>query len=378
MRFLVLLAAICLTAQDDEELVARHAASASESMRAGDYVSAERMNRAIIRLRPRLAEAQVNLGLSLFLQKKYGDAIGAFEHGLHLKPELANAWLFLGICEFNVNRPRLAIPALRKFTTQTPGDFQGQYFLGLSYLALEQYPEATKPLMAARVIDPGNVDVRYHLAQTYLGQARKDPAKIDSLSRLYEETVKDLAAINPQSFRIAQLRAGYFEASGKRPEAIGELEKLLQHDPKVRGLHYTLGCLYTEARQYDKALQQFDAEMGLDAPYPRTYLQLGHVYLALEKPSQALPLLEKAIQTEPESAGLVWVDIGRTYRALNRAGKAVTSYEEAIKLGEGNASVYYQLAMAARSAGDLRRSREALEISQRLRREEKPNHVAIP
>ncbi len=377
MRFWVLLFAISLIAQDDEELVARHAASASEAMRAGDYRSAERVNRTIVRLRPNLAEAQVNLGLSLFLQKKYEDAIGAFEHGLHLKPGMANAWLFLGICKFNVNRPRQAIPALRKFTAQNPGDFQGQYFLGLAYLALEQYPEAATALIAARTIDPGSVDVRYHLAQTYLGQARKDPAKIDSLSRLYEETVKDLAAIDPKSFRIAQLRAGYFEASGKRPEAIGELEKLLQHDPKVRGLHYTLGCLYTEARRYEEALQQFDAEMGLDAPYPRTYFQLGHVYLALEKPSRALPLLEKAIQMEPEIAGLVWVDIGSAYRALKLAGKAVTSFEEAIKLGERNASVYYQLAMAARIAGDSKRSGEALEISQRLRREEKSKHVAI-
>ena len=122
MRFWVLLFAISLIAQDDEELVARHAASASEAMRAGDYRSAERVNRTIVRLRPNMAEAQVNLGLSLFLQKKYEDAIGAFEHGLHLKPGMANAWLFLGICKFNVNRPRQAIPALRKFTAQNTGE----------------------------------------------------------------------------------------------------------------------------------------------------------------------------------------------------------------------------------------------------------------
>ena len=377
MRFVVFWAAIGLLAQDNEDLVARNAASASEAMRQGDYPSAERINRVIVRLRPKMAEAQVNLGLSLFLQKKYDEAIGAFQHGLDLKPELSNARLFLGICEFNVNRPRRAIPALQAFTARNPDDFQGQYFLGLAHLALEQYPEAAKALTAARALEPRNIDVLYHLAQTYLGEARRDPAKLDSLSRLYEETVSSIAAIDSQSFRIAQLRAGYFEVAGKRPEAIQELETLLQHDPRVRGLHYTLGCLYTEARRYEEALRQFDAEMGLDAPYPRTYFQLGHVYLALEKPSQALPLLEKAVQMEPEGAGLVWVDIGRAYRTLNRAEKAVTSFEEAIKLGERNAAVYYQLAMAARSAGDSKRSREALEMSQKLRSEEKSKHAAI-
>jgi tetratricopeptide (TPR) repeat protein len=371
MRFLVLFAAIGLIAQDAEELVARNAAAASEAMRRGDYAAAERMNRSIVRLRPKLAEAQVNLGLSLYLQKKYEEAIGAFEHGLKLKPEMANAWLFLGICEFNVNRPGQAIPPLTKFIAQKPEDFQGRYFLGLAHLALDQYPEAAESLLAARAADPRNVDVLYHLAQSYLGQARKDPVKLDSLSRSYEAAVEEIAAIDPQSFRIAQLRAGYFEASGKRVEAIQELETLLQHDPKVRGLHYTLGCLYIEARQY------LDAEMSLDAPYPRTYFQLGHVYLALDKPSQALPLLEKAIQIEPGSAGLVWVDMGRAYRALNRSAKAVACFEKAIELGERSASVYYQLGMAARSAGDHKRSREALEMSQRLRGEEKPEHAAM-
>jgi tetratricopeptide (TPR) repeat protein len=372
MRWLVLFAAIRLLAQDEEDLVSRHAASAGEAMRAGDYPSAEKHNRALLRLRPKLAEAEVNLGLSLFLQKKYEEAVGAFEHGLKIKPEMANAWLFLGICRFNMNRPREAIPALRKFTAYRPEDIQGQYFLGLAHLTLEQYQESASALLAARAIDSRNVDVLYHLAQSYLGEARREPAKLKSLSQLYEDAVKEIAGIDPQSFRIAQLRAGYYEAAGKKQEAIRELETLLEHDPKARGLHYTLGCLYIEGRQYDKALEQLNAEMSLDAPYPRTYFQLGHVYVALEKPAQALPLFRKAIQVEPESASLVWVDIGRAYRALNQADKAASSFEKAIELGERNASVYYQLAMAAKSAGDSKRSREALEISQRLRSEEKP------
>ncbi len=167
--------------------------------------------------------------------------------------------------------------------------------------------------------------------------------------------------LDPGSFRIAQLRAGYFEATGAKAEAIGELESLLRRDPGVRGLHYTLGCLYSEGRQYDKALEQFEKEMSLDAPYPRTYFQLGHVYVALEKPVQAMPLLQKAIRVEPESAGLVWVDIGKAYRLMNDPRNASVSFEKAITLGERNASVYYQLSMAARRAGDPQRSREALE-----------------
>lgn len=376
MRSLVFIAAVSLFAQDIDDRVARLAVSASDAMQAGDYAAAEKHNRELIRLRPRLAEARVNLGLSLFLQKEYQNAIGAFADGLRLNPAMASAWLFTGISQFNLNRPREALVALAKFTVQHPEDVQGQYFSGLAHLSLEQYPEATKALLAARALDPRNIDVLYHLAQSYLGQARKNPAGMDSLSRSYEDVVKQIGALDPGSFRIAQLRAGYFEATGATAEAIGELEALLRSDPRVRGLHYTLGCLYTESRQYGKALEQFDKEMSLDAPYPRTYFQLGHVYVALEKPAQALPLLLKAVQVEPESAGLVWVDIGRAYRLLDDPRQASVSFEKAIALGERSASVYYQLSMAARRAGDAQRSREALEMSQRLRGEENSKNPA--
>lgn len=376
MRLLVVFAAISLLAQNEDEMIARLAASASEAMQAGDFASAEKRNRDILRLRPKLAEAKMNLGLSLYLQKKYEEAIHTFKEAVALNSGMVTASLFIGICEFNLNRPGQALPVLRSYTRRNPEDLQGQYFLGLTHLALDQFPEAQQALIQAHSIEARNVDVLYHLAQSYLGQARKEPARLGVLSGRYEDTVKKIAAIDPDSFRIAQLRAGYLEATGKREEAIAELETLLRHDPKVRGLHYTLGCLYTERRQYDKALQQFDSEMSLDVPYPRTYLQLGHVYLALDKPADALPFLEKAIQVEPEDAGTAWIDIGRAYRSLNDAKKAASSFERAIALGERNASVYYQLSMAARSAGDSKRSREALQISQRLRSEEKPKHLA--
>jgi tetratricopeptide (TPR) repeat protein len=94
------------------------------------------------------------------------------------------------------------------------------------------------------------------------------------------------------------------------------------------------------------------------------------VYLALEKPADALPVLERALKIEPESSGLVWVDIGRAYRLENRADEAVKAFEQAITLGQRKASVYYQLAVAAKKSGNLTRSREALEMSQRLRHEE--------
>lgn len=376
MRWLLFLAAaLGFCAGDDA--IARHAAAASAALRAGEYAAAEKHNRAIVRLNPALAEAQNNLGLSCFLQRKYEEAIQAFEAGLKLKPELANAWLFLGIAQFNLNRTRLATAALERYTSLRPDDFQGHYYLGLSLLAQERYREAEQSLLMARQIRPSDVDTLYHLAQSYLGQARQRAAGREALWRSYEEAVKAIAAIDPASFRIGQLRAGYYEATGEKAKAIEELEKLLSSAPRARGLHYTLGCLYMESRLYEPARSQFEAELQLDAAYPRTHLQLGHVYLAMQKPAEAVPHLERALQVDPESAGAIWVDLGRAYGMLGQPGKAVQAYERAIQAGERKSTVYYQLAMAYRKAGRMQEFQQALRNSERLRAEEK-QHVGAP
>ncbi len=358
-----------LLAQDRE--IARHAAGASAAMQAGDYASAERHNRAILRLAPDLAEARSNLGLSCFLQKKYKEAVQAFESGIERKPEMANAWLFLGISQFHLNRPSLAVPRLQRYVEMRPGDFQGHYFLGLCLLGLQRYEDAGRSLRAALNIDRSNLDALYHLAQSLAGQARRDPLRREALWPAYEAAVRDIAVIDPDSYRIGQLRAGYYEAVGEKKRAMEELETLLLRGSVARGLHYALGCLYTESGLYDKALEQFQAELRLDAPDPRTYLQLGHVYLALRKPGDAQPMLERAIEMEPESGGLVWVEMGRAYMIQDQPAKAAEAFEKGIGSGERKSSVYYQLAMAYRKAGRQEKYREALAISERMRDGEK-------
>ena len=371
MRHLLFFVALGVCAQQQDDALARHAAAAAPALESGDYPAAERENRAVLRLQPNLPEAEMNLGISCFLQKKYESAIQAFETGLRLKPGMSNARLFLGISYFNLNQIAKALPFLKRYAGEMPDDLQGQYFLGLTYIGLERYSDAERALLAARRIDSRNVDVLYHLAQTYVGEARQYPQRREELANAYSTTFAEIEAIDPTSYRLAQLQAAFYESKGEKAKAMSELETLFQHDPHTRGLHYALGCLYLEAVQYPQALTQFQAELALDNPEPRTYLQLGHTYVAMNEPRQALPYLQKAAIITPDSAGLAWVDIGRAYRQLEHPAEATSAFEKSIRLGERKATVYYQLSLAARRSGDLAKSREALAMSQKLRDEEK-------
>jgi tetratricopeptide (TPR) repeat protein len=240
-------------------------------------------------------------------------------------------------------------------------------------LSLDNFTKARSALEKAQQIDVTNVDVFYHLTQAYLGEARRNPSESEAMAGLYQRAVEKIAAIDPDSYRLHQLRAAAYQADGNEADAIKELETLLAHDPKAVGLHYTLGCLYISQHRYEEARRQLLDEMQMDPPYPRTYLQLGHVYTELQKPQEAVPLLKRALTADPQNRGQAWEELGRSYRMMNQNQASLEAYEKAVSLGQRNSAIYYQLSMVARRAGNLERSREALELSQKLRASEPRN-----
>ena len=371
--WILLIAASATWAAEDD--LATIAARASAALRSGDYPAAEREYGRLVGAAPTMAEAYTNLGLSRYLQREYPAAIEAFESGLKLQPGMANAWLFLGMSRFNLNRPARALTDLKRFTGMRPADFQGQYYSGLCLLSLNRNQEAAAQLARALQIDPRNIDGWYHLAQSNLrmaeahvqerGSRGPDPVKFHVFQQGYEQAVARIVAIDQSSFRIRQLRAGYSQAIGDDKKAIDELSELVASAPKVTGLHYTLGCLYLKGREYDRAISAFESELRLAAPFPRTYLQLGHAWIAKDEPERALPILTRAAQEEPES-GVPWVEIGRAQTKMGGYDDAVRSFSKAIELKEEKASVYYLLGTAYRKAGKMDSARAQFEKSRQL------------
>ena len=343
--------------------------AAAAELNAGNYAAAERDYRLIVAAYPQMGEAYTNLGISCFLQKKYQEATVTLQKGLKLKPEMASAWLFLGISRFDLHEPDKALPPLQHYTAMNPGDAEGHYYLGLSFMSLDRYGEAAEALLDARKIDPKNTDILYHLAESYLHLTDIKGADQDKLRTAIQQTVGEIAAVEPNSIRLHQLQAGYFEATGESEKAIRELEEAVKTRPNVEGVYYTLGCYYLKAFRYDEALEQFNAELALDSPFPRTYLQMGHTYTDQHQPQKALSLLEKAIQTEPDS-GVPWVEMGRAYLMLGQFDKAVSALEKGIKLGDQKASTYFILSNAYRKMGKLDLANQAAKRSEEASREQ--------
>ena len=345
------------------------AEAAAAELEAGNYAEAERDYRRIVDAYPRMPEGYTNLGLCYFLQKKYQEAASTFQYSLKLQPAMANAWLFLGISLFDLNEPARAVTPLRHYTSLKHDDGQGHYYLGLSLLSLEKFQEAAQEFLDAKKIDPRNTDILYHLAQCYLHLGGAHGADLKSLRAAFERTVGEIAAIDPASVRLHQLQAGSYEAAGDSDKAIRELEEAVKSRPRVQGLYYTLGCLYLKEYRYGEALAQFNSELALDSPNPRTYLQIGHIYTDQHQPEKALPSLQRATQAEPDS-GKPWVEMGRAYMMIDQFDKAAAALEKAIKRGDNTASTYFILSTAYRKMGKMDMAEQAVKKSEEASREQ--------
>ncbi len=344
-----------------------------QNCRQGKSAEAQRDYR-IIEAYPCVPEAYTNLGLCYFLQKKYREAADTFQRGLKLQPDMANAWLFLGISLFDLNDPARAVVPLRRYTSSRRDDAEGHYYLGISLLSLENFGDAVRELLEARRTDPRNTDTLYHLAQCYLHLAQSKRADVKSLRTAFERTAGEIAAIDPASVRLRQLQAGFYEADGDSDEAIRELEEAVKSHPHVQGLYYTLGCLYLKEYRHDQALAQFNSELALDSPYPRTYLQIGHAYTDRHQPEKAIPFLEKATHADPES-GKPWVEMGRAYLMTDQFDRAASALEKAIKLGNKTASTYFIVSTAYRRMGKLDLAQQAVKHSEQASREQSDRAV---
>src|ERR1700689_2327683 len=93
----------------DSELAA-HFGAAKEATRAGQAEPAIREYREVLRLRPDLTEARVNLGLDYFMAGQYTEASTELDQARKEKPHLLAANLFLGMVNLKLGFPAKSIP----------------------------------------------------------------------------------------------------------------------------------------------------------------------------------------------------------------------------------------------------------------------------
>ena len=96
-------------------------------------------------------------------------------------------------------------------------------------------------------------------------------------------------------------------------------------DDSLPFAHLTLGYAYFFKRQYAQAIAEAERSIHLDPRYAWGYSMLADMQTGVGRPQEAIRLIEKAMELEPQSAGYFSASLGLAYRALGKHDEAIVA-----------------------------------------------------
>lgn len=126
-----------------------------------------------------------------------------------------------------------------------------------------------------------------------------------------------------------------------------------------------LGKIYTDVGEYDRALWFLCRALEADPKDIESWLSLGQHRLALLKPEEALVLMERVRELNPDHP-FGWVYRGDAHFNLHELEPAEEAYREAVLLSPRNLTAQLGLARVYESWNEPERAREHLERALRL------------
>jgi tetratricopeptide (TPR) repeat protein/predicted Ser/Thr protein kinase len=211
-----------------------------------------------------------------------------------------------------------SVPALR------------DYNQGVQLLRSGKNLEAVKTLQAAVKEDP-------QFALAYSRLAETDSALgYDSDAEKYSRKAVELSQQLPLAERYL-IEANHARIMKDNKKAIEAYENLAKTFPDNADVEYTLGNLYVEKGDYDKARSQFSKILNSDPKNIKALWQMGVVEIMKDDPQAALDPLNKGLSLSvqldnQEQKGLILLSMGISYRLMNKPEEALRNYQESLAI----------------------------------------------
>ena len=248
---------------------------------------------------PKDYSAFFNLALAEIGLKQDGKAAEHLKQVLVLKPGLYEADLNLGILDLRNHSPAEAVPVLRDAVKQKPSASRAQRYLGDALLATNDSAGAADAYRSALATDP-----KLAGAELGLGQALLKQKLVDEAAPHYRKA----ADLDPRlKSYLLEIADALLDAK-ERDKAI----EFLKEFPENPGAREELGRIYLADNRPAEAVTEFQSAVNL-APTAANELALATALMRDKQDEAAKPLLERAVAQEPRNYDLRMI-VGRMHR----------------------------------------------------------------
>ncbi len=308
---------------------------------------------AAVKINPDAVDAQGNLGVLLFFQGKYADAIPHLRVAVAKQEGLSKIQGLLGIAE---KRTQDSANARKDLEAAFPG-IEDQHFkvqVGLELVELDT--ENSDLTSAAAVIAqlqkaaPENPEVLYAAYRTY--------------SDLTIQSMLSLALVAPDSAQMHQLLAHEEQKRGDTNGAIAEYRKAIATNPNLPGVHFDLAELLRTSQDpkvKQEAKEEYRMDLEQNSRDARAERRLGEIDAEDGNAAAAYGEFEKAVVMNPDDSDAK-LDLAKMLIQMGQWEKAVPLLEQTVQLDPTIAVAHLRLSQLYRRKGMLKQSEEQVEL----------------
>jgi len=264
-----------------------------------NYQQAQEIFAKLAAADPKDYAAFFNLALAEIGLKHDSLAADDLKQVLTLKPGLYEAELNLGILQLRNHNVADALPVLRDAVKQKPAAARAQRYLGDALMASGDAAGAAEAYRAALSADP-----KMAVAELGLGQALLKQKQVAEAAPHYRQA----ANLDPKLKSYQLEIAGALLEAGERDKAI----EFLKEFPEDAGAREELGRVYLADNRPADAVTEFQAAVQL-SPTPANQLALATALIRNKQAEAAQPILERALAAAPNDYDLRMV-VGRIHR----------------------------------------------------------------
>lgn len=286
--------------------------------------------------------AQANLGVLLFFQGSYPEAIPHMRAALQMQPDLWRIEALMGIAEHRAGDPKAAQNHLeRAFSKLDDKKIQIQAGLELVelYSASAQLDKALSVAAKLEELAPQNPQI---LLVAY------------QISRqMMDQSLLTMMMAAPDSAEMHMLMAGELGRQGDHTNAIAQFREALRLNPTMPGAHFELAeqlRTSSDPALNAQAEDEYKAAIRVNPYDELSWRQLGGILAAKGDYKTAEEDYRKALALQPKDSdartGLAIVLI-----SLNQTNEAISLLEDAVKDDPTNLVAHYRLSMLYRRAG---------------------------
>lgn len=265
---------------------------------------------AVKRPTPSLGDAYLLLGDGYQKQRKYDEAIDAYQRAIAARPNQLEVYQNLANLYRAQNRFNDAITILRRALQTSPND--GRIYASLSalYSLADRNEEAVQAAQAGIRFTPDE-----HQAYTNLCRAYNDVNKPEMAIRECNNALRRSPDDGETYFylgRAHDLAGKANEATQYYKKAVVGLMEFTRKNPESSHGFYLLGNAYFADGQREKAIEAYEKSLSFSPRFVKARYNLAIIQLRQKNKTAALEQYNRILELDPELAGKLKAEIDRS------------------------------------------------------------------